>query len=334
MTKPLAVSIGDPSGIGADIILGAWAKRKSFELPKFIVVGDPAMIERRSKQLGLSTKLTTVGSSDTLVINDDALCVVALENSQNGAPGEPCSADANGTIEAIKRCVDLVLDGSAAGVVTCPINKKVLYDTGFTHPGHTEYLAELAYNKTGADVRPVMMLAGPELKVIPVTIHIPLSEVANVLTCALIVETATITANSLRNEFGISNPRLAISGLNPHAGEGGSIGKEDETIIRPAVENLVNAGTDATGPLPADTMFHSAARNQYDAALCMYHDQALIPAKTLAFDESVNVTLGLPFIRTSPDHGTAFDIAGSGKANPASFVAALKTAAAMVRNKT
>ncbi len=329
MTKPLAVSIGDPSGIGPDIILSAWLHRKSHNLPSFFIAGDPAMIERRSKLLGLDLTIAVINPEDAAKCDDDTLSVLALSNHQEGKAGKPSAADAAGTIEAIERCVDLVLEGTAAAIVTCPINKKALYDTGFMHPGHTEFLAELAVKKTGIETQPVMMLAGPDLKVIPVTIHIPLSKVPEQLTTELIVETGIIVANELGSRFGISHPRLAISGLNPHAGESGALGDEDDTIIQPAVAQLIEAGIDASGPLPADTMFHPAARAQYDAALCMYHDQALIPAKTLAFDDSVNVTLGLPFVRTSPDHGTAFDIAGSGKANPASFVAALKMAAAM-----
>jgi 4-hydroxythreonine-4-phosphate dehydrogenase len=210
--------------------------------------------------------------------------------------------------------------------VTCNIAKKPLYDGGFSFPGHTEYLAHLATLYTGKTTMPVMMLAGPDLRTVPVTIHIPLSQVPQALTTELIVATARITAADLRNRFGLGKPRLAISGLNPHAGEGGAMGNEDQDVIAPAIATLRAEGIDAFGPLPADTMFHPRARAGYDAALCMYHDQALIPAKALAFDEAVNVTLGLPFIRTSPDHGTAFDIAGKGIARPDSLIAALKLA--------
>jgi 4-hydroxythreonine-4-phosphate dehydrogenase len=230
-------------------------------------------------------------------------------------------------VEAIDRSVEMALSGSASAVVTCPIAKKPLYDAGFAFPGHTEYLAHLAERRTGKAIRPVMMLAGPELRTIPVTIHIPLADVSKVLTSELVFETGYIVAHDLKTRFGMDRPRLAVAGLNPHAGEGGAMGHEDAEIVLPAVERLRVLGIDARGPLPADTMFHARARKTYDAALCMYHDQALIPAKTLAFDEAVNVTLGLPFIRTSPDHGTAFDIAGQGVAKPDSLIAALRMAA-------
>jgi 4-hydroxythreonine-4-phosphate dehydrogenase len=224
-----------------------------------------------------------------------------------------------------------VFAGSAAAVVTNPIAKSVLYAAGFTHPGHTEYLAELAerHQPSAVPALPVMLLWSPELSVVPVTIHLPLREVLNVLNTDLIVQTARIVTRDLTSRFGIERPRLALSGLNPHAGEDGTLGLEDRDIIAPAVALLQAEGIAARGPLPADTMFHAAARRTYDCALCMYHDQALIPAKTLAFDHAVNVTLGLPFIRTSPDHGTAFDIAGSGRADPSSLIAALKLAAQM-----
>jgi 4-hydroxythreonine-4-phosphate dehydrogenase len=254
------------------------------------------------------------------------LPVVPLYARHVDSPGEPDPANAAGTIEAIDRAVADCLAGSAAAVVTCPIAKKPLYDAGFGFPGHTEYLAHLASRHTGKQVTPVMLLAGPDLRTVPVTIHIPLAEVPKVLTRELIVAVARITAADLKSRFGIARPRLAIAGLNPHAGEGGAMGQEDAAIVAPAVETLKAEGIDAVGPLPADTMFHPRARASYDAALCMYHDQALIPAKTLAFDEAVNVTLGLPFIRTSPDHGTAFDIAGRGIARADSLIAALRLA--------
>jgi 4-hydroxythreonine-4-phosphate dehydrogenase len=243
--------------------------------------------------------------------------------------GHPDPRNGPAVVEAIRRAVADIRAGHAAAVVTNPIAKKVLYDSGFAFPGHTEFLAELAKEWTGRPVRPVMMMAGPELKVVPVTIHIALAEVPKRLDEALIVDTGRILAEDLAARFGIDHPRLAVAGLNPHAGEGGAMGDEDERIVRPAVEALRHMGIDARGPLPADTLFHPEARRSYDAALCMYHDQALIPLKTLAFDDGVNVTLGLPFIRTSPDHGTAFDIAGTGRARPNSLVAALRLAAEM-----
>jgi 4-hydroxythreonine-4-phosphate dehydrogenase len=237
-------------------------------------------------------------------------------------------------VEAIDRAVDDVRQGKAAAMVTNPVNKLALRRGGFAYPGHTEYLGHLAERWTGEPAHPVMMIAGPDLRTVPVTIHLPLAEVPRLLNKDTIVATGRIVAAELEKRFGLPRPRIAVAGLNPHAGEHGTIGKEDDEIVRPAVEMLQSLGIDAIGPLPADTMFHAAARASYDAALCMYHDQALIPAKTLAFDEAVNVTLGLPFVRTSPDHGTAFDIAGSGRASPSSLMAALRLAAAMARAET
>jgi 4-hydroxythreonine-4-phosphate dehydrogenase len=320
---PLAVSLGDPSGIGPDVLLGAWFNRKAYDLPRFFVAGDMGFLERRANLLKLDI---TFHDYAKLGIRDESLAVLDLGHPLIGKAGAPETKDANGTIKSIDTCVELTLSGKAAGVVTCPINKHILYEAGFKQPGHTEYLAELGSKHTGKTIKPVMMLAGPDLRTVPVTIHIALHKVSQQLSEALIIETATITAQDLKSKFGIINPRLAISGLNPHAGENGSMGHEDAQIIEPAIAHLKSKGIDAWGPLPADTMFHKRARETYDVAICMYHDQALIPAKTLGFDDAVNVTLGLPFIRTSPDHGTAYDIAGTGKANPSSFIAAMKMA--------
>jgi 4-hydroxythreonine-4-phosphate dehydrogenase len=226
-----------------------------------------------------------------------------------------------------------VRDGSAVAIVTNPINKRSLYDAGFRHPGHTEFLGALAETWGAGPVRPVMMLAAPELRTVPVTIHVALAEVARTLTAALIAETARVVVRDLHGRFAIARPRIAVAALNPHAGEGGAMGDEDDRIVRPAVEALRGEGIEVRGPLPADTMFHAAARATYDAALCMYHDQALIPVKTLAFAEAVNLTLGLPFVRSSPDHGTALDIAGTGKADPTSLAAALRLAARLAANE-
>ena len=320
---PLAVSLGDPSGIGPDVLLRAWAERVQNPLPPFFVAGDIELLRRRAVQLDIACDLEIYEPGDVIV---DAISVFDTGFSCRGEPGKPDSDDAKATIAAIRKCVELTMDGKAGGVVTCPINKAVLYSAGFSHPGHTEFLGDLAKEITGKAHQPVMMLAGPELRTVPVTIHIALHDVPQSLTQDMIVETGTITARDLTSRFGIESPRLAVSGLNPHAGENGSMGKQDQNIIAPAISVLRANGIDAVGPMPADTMFHEAARKSYDVAICMYHDQALIPAKTLAFDEAVNVTLGLPFIRTSPDHGTAYDIAGTGKANPSSFVAALRMA--------
>src|SRR5947207_326521 len=258
-----------------------------------------------------------------------------LALSATAEPGRPDNTSAAAAIASIDRAVADVLGGQAGAVVTNPIAKSVLYKAGFTDPGHTEYLARLSFQQTGDPAWPVMMLWSPEVAVVPVTIHMPVKEVPQRLTRDLIFETGRVVARDLIDRFGIVQPRLAIAGLNPHAGEEGAMGKEDATVVRPAIERLVADGIDARGPLPADTMFHEAARRTYDAALCMYHDQALIPIKTLAFDHAVNVTLGLPFVRTSPDHGTAFDIAGTGTADATSLVAALRLAArlAMADNR-
>jgi 4-hydroxythreonine-4-phosphate dehydrogenase len=321
---PLALSVGDPSGVGPEIAIAAW--QAGAGVPPFYLLADPALIAARARQVGASVAIAETTPVEAARAFARALPVVPLDARFIDSAGRPDPANAAGTIEAIDRAVAGCLAGDAAAIVTCPIAKKPLYDVGFRFPGHTEYLAHLASLHTGADVTPVMLLAGPQLRTVPVTIHIPLAEVPKALTTELIVTTARITAADLESRFGIARPRLAIAGLNPHAGEGGAMGAEDERIIRPAIDRLKAAGIDAFGPLPADTMFHAQARTGYDVAICMYHDQALIPAKALAFDEAVNVTLGLPFIRTSPDHGTAFDIAGKGVARADSLIAALRLA--------
>lgn len=329
---PLALSIGDPSGIGPEIALAAWRNRHRGAVRPFYLLGDPALIAARARNVGIDVKVAEIKPEEASRVFEHGLPVVPLEARFIDKPGQPDQTNAQGVIEAIDRAVGDTLDGKAAAVVTCPIAKKPLYDAGFAFPGHTEYLAHLATRHTGRPVTPVMLLAGPDLRTVPVTIHIPLATVPTVLTIDLITTTARIVASDLATRFGILNPRLAIAGLNPHAGEEGSMGKEDEEIVRPAIEILRGEGIDARGPLPADTLFHARARSGYDVALCMYHDQALIPAKTLAFDEAVNVTLGLPFIRTSPDHGTAFDIAGKGIARPDSLIAALALARKLADN--
>jgi 4-hydroxythreonine-4-phosphate dehydrogenase len=323
MIRPLAVTLGEPAGIGPDITLTAWLGRAEHRLPPFYVAGDPELLQRRARALGLAIPLTAVTPDEAAAAFPTALPVVPLDVAATAAPGHPDASSAPAAIASIRRAVADVMAGHAAAVVTNPIAKSVLYRNGFAEPGHTEYLARLATDATGRPARAVMMLWSPELAVVPVTIHLPLREVAELLTTELIVDTARIVARDLATRFGIARPRLAIAGLNPHAGEDGAMGDEDRTIVAPAVEILRAEGIEARGPLPADTMFHAGARRGYDAALAMYHDQALIPIKTLAFDHAVNVTLGLPFVRTSPDHGTAFDIAGSGRASPSSLIAAL-----------
>ncbi|AOF89924.1 4-hydroxythreonine-4-phosphate dehydrogenase PdxA [Sinorhizobium sp. RAC02] len=323
---PLALTMGDPAGIGPDITLALWSNRHALSLPPFLFVGDAQVLRERAKVLGLDITVASATPEEATRLFSDALPVLSCDCSETVTSGRPDSRNAAAITGAIETAVALTLAGRTAAVVTNPIAKAVLYDAGFGFPGHTEFLADLAAKATGKEALPVMLLAGPKLRSVPVTIHIPLKDVPTVLTQELIVETATITERDLRQRFGIARPRLAIAGLNPHAGETGTIGLEDEAIVRPAVERLKAAGIDAVGPLPADTMFHDAARATYDVAICMYHDQALIPAKALGFDDSVNATLGLPFIRTSPDHGTAFAIAGKGVAKPDSLLAAIRLA--------
>jgi 4-hydroxythreonine-4-phosphate dehydrogenase len=332
MTKPLALTIGEPAGIGPDIAIAAWQKRHELGIPPFYLIGDKVFLAARAQLLGADLPLADATPTDAVRRFADALPVVDVGHRITALPGKPDDSSAPAAIAAIRNAVADVASGRASAVVTNPIAKSVLYRAGFRHPGHTEFLAELAGNGGPAPL-PVMMLWSPELAVVPVTIHLPLRDAIAGLSSDLIVRTARIVATDLKARFGIARPRLAISGLNPHAGEDGALGTEDQTIIAPAIATLRAEGIDVRGPLPADTMFHAAARNTYDCAICMYHDQALIPIKTIAFDDGVNVTLGLPFIRTSPDHGTAFDIAGTGKANPASLIAALRLAARMAEAK-
>jgi 4-hydroxythreonine-4-phosphate dehydrogenase len=333
MAKPLALTSGEPAGIGPDIALEAWLRRAELDLPPFYLLGDRAFFAERAKILGMKVELADVGPEDARDIFANALPVVATGENATARPGLPDVTSANAALASIRHAVDHVRTGQASAVVTNPIAKSVLYRAGFRHPGHTEFLAELAADG-GVAPQPVMMLWSPTLAVVPVTIHLSLRDALADLTTELIVSTARIAVADLKARFGLAAPRLAVSGLNPHAGEDGSLGTEDITVVTPAIEILRRDGIDARGPLPADTMFHAAARKTYDCAICMYHDQALIPIKTIAFEDAVNVTLGLPFIRTSPDHGTAFDIAGTGKANPSSLVAALRLAARMATTRS
>jgi 4-hydroxythreonine-4-phosphate dehydrogenase len=327
MSKPLALTLGEPAGIGPDLTLAVWQRRHELRLPPFYVIADPRGLERRAQRLGLHIPIDSVTPEQAASCFAEALPVVDLKRPADAEPGTPNGNSAAAAIASINRAVEDVAGGVASAVVTNPIAKSVLYKSGFAEPGHTEYLAKRWFDLTGEPAWPVMMLWSPEVAVVPVTIHIPFKDVPERLTRDLIFETGRVVAQDLTRRFGVAKPRLAVAGLNPHAGEDGTMGKEDATVVQPAVERLVGDGIDARGPLPADTMFHEAARRTYDAALCMYHDQALIPIKTLAFDHAVNTTLGLPFVRTSPDHGTAFDIAGTGKANPSSLIAALRLAA-------
>jgi 4-hydroxythreonine-4-phosphate dehydrogenase len=326
---PIALTVGEPGGIGPDITIAAWLRRFEEDVPAFLFLGDADVLARRALAMGVDLTTARVAPEDAVATFADALPCLADSPPLNGTPGVLDPSDAPAIVASIRGAVEMLRAGRAGAVVTNPIHKKALNDIGFPFPGHTEFLAHLAEELFAVTCRSVMMLAGPDLRVVPVTIHIPLAAVPAALTNDLIVRTGEIVARDLKLRFGLAAPRLAVSGLNPHAGEDGMLGHEDSEIVRPAVEALCRAGIDAVGPLSADTMFHPAARSTYDAALCMYHDQALIPIKTLAFDEGVNVTLGLPFIRTSPDHGTALPLAGSGKARPTSLLHALRLADAM-----
>ena len=319
------MTYGEPAGIGPDLALMLWCARHAHDVPPFVLHGDPEHLARRAERLGLAVSI-----GDAAAPFDRALPVRPLAHELRAEPAQPVETDAAGVVASIVAAVDAVARGEAPAMVTLPINKEALYRAGFDHPGHTEFLAALAAERfDGPAPRPVMMIAGPELRTVPVTIHAPLSAVPGLLSVDLIADTVRIVVRDLAERFGIARPRIALAGLNPHAGESGTIGAEDENVVRPAAEALRAEGLDVAGPLPADTMFHPRARALYDAAVCMYHDQALIPAKTLAFDEGVNVTLGLPFVRTSPDHGTAFDIAGTGAARIDSTLAALRLAREM-----
>jgi len=325
---PLAMTMGDPAGIGPELALAAWRDRTPSA--PFFVVTAPAIVAATARRLKFDARFVETDPAGATAAFPKGLPVVPLRNTVEDRPGRPSAANAAATIESIDRAVEAVRQGAARAVVTNPIAKAVLYEAGFRFPGHTEYLGELA-KAWGERAFPVMMICSDALKVVPVTIHVPLAEAPQVLTSELIVKTARVVDRDLRARFGLARPRLAVAGLNPHAGEGGAIGREEITVIAPAIGTLRAEGIDVVGPLPADTMFHPKARERYDVALAMYHDQGLIPAKTLAFDEGVNVTLGLPFVRTSPDHGTAFDIAGKGLANPASLIAAVRLADRLTR---
>jgi 4-hydroxythreonine-4-phosphate dehydrogenase len=329
MTKPLALTMGEPAGIGGEIALKAWFERRDTGVTPFFVIDDPTRLERLAASLGWNVALRPIAApEEATAVFGAALPVLPLALPRPVETGRPDPANAAAVIRAITTGVDLVKADRAGALVTNPIQKEALYAAGFRHPGHTEFLAELAGGAT-----PAMLLAAADLRVVPVTIHQPLREALAALTTAKIVATGEIAAAGLRRDFGIAQPRLAVAALNPHAGEHGSLGREEIDVIAPAVAALRGAGIDAFGPAPADSLFHAAARRRYDAALCMYHDQALIPLKTIDFAGGVNVTLGLPFIRTSPDHGTALDIAGSGKADPTSLIAALRLAAAMAAER-
>ena len=321
----LALTMGDPAGIGPELSLLAWRALRASG-PAFAILADPAHL----RTLDPAAPIRPVSTlAEAAAAFPDALPVLPVPLASPPVPGRPDPANAPATIASIEQAVRLAQAGDAAAVVTNPVSKAVLYGAGFRHPGHTEFLAAL----TGAPL-PVMLLANDHLRVVPVTIHVGLRAALDGLTAAGIIAAGRILAHALRHQFGIPEPRLAVAGLNPHAGEGGAMGTEEATVIQPAIDALRAEGVDITGPHPPDTMFTPAARAGYDAALCMYHDQALIPLKTLDMASGVNVTLGLPIIRTSPDHGTAFDIAGQGRADPSSLIAALRLAATLSERRT
>ena len=335
MVKPLAVTMGDPAGIGGELSIDAWHSAARHALPPFAVLDDPDRLRAIGEAIGRPAPIRPIaGIDEAAELFPAALPVVPVPLPGPVAPGRPDPHAAAAVLDSIRLAVRLTLGGRAAAVVTNPIAKQVLYRVGFRFPGHTEYLAALTAEGTGRPAPvPVMMIAGPSLRVVPLTIHIPYSAVPSALTPHHVVERARIVAAALCRDFGIDRPRLVLAGLNPHAGEGGTIGTEERSLLAPAVAALQAEGIDIRGPVPADTLFHAAARKRYDAALCPTHDQALIPAKTLDFDQGVNVTLGLPFIRTSPDHGTAFDIAGQGVARPDSLIAAIRLAGALAARR-
>jgi len=314
---PVAISCGEPAGIGPEIAVKAWAALG--DALSLLWIGEPA-------HLPPGTPFTEVSAPEDTP-RPGTLAVLPVAMPGRATPGRPAPGHAPGVVAAIETGARLALEGRVRALVTAPVSKKALIDgANFVFPGHTEFLADIA----GVG-RVVMMLAGPDLRVVPATIHIPLADVPGALTEALVVETVEITARALVRDFGIPAPRIAVAGLNPHAGEGGAMGREEIEVLAPALATLREKGFDVTGPLPADTMFHPRARARYDAAVTIYHDQALVPLKTIAFDEGVNVTLGLPFVHTSPDHGTAFDIAGTGAADATSMIAAIRLADAMAR---
>lgn len=322
---PLAVTMGEPGGIGGEILLKAWSRRRQDEIPPFVAVDDIARLTSISERLDIDVPLKPVGGgAEAVSVFDQALPVAELDDPLEppAEAGTTNVAHGEAVVGSIEVATQWVFEGQASAVVTNPIQKQSLYEAGFRYPGHTEYLAAL----TGAEGAPVMMLVSPQMRVVPVTIHVPLAEVASQLTTQAIIHAGRVTAQSLRDNFQIISPRIAVAGLNPHAGEGGTIGEEEKSIILPAIQTLQSDGIKISGPHPADTLFHARVRGNADAFLCMYHDQALIPLKTLDFDRGVNLTLGLPIVRSSPDHGTALDIAGTGTANPESFIEALKLA--------
>jgi 4-hydroxythreonine-4-phosphate dehydrogenase len=321
LIEPLAVALGDPAGIGPEITAKAWERRETDGLAPFFAVGAPEAL----RAVWGGPIEVVAGPDEAARCFRQALPVIRIDAAGSTVPGQPTLEGARNALDSLELAVGLTRSGASSGLVTGPVSKAQLYAIGFTHPGQTEFVAE----RCGIAAEMVaMMLAGPTLRTVPVTTHVALRDVPGLITTELIVTRGRTTIRALRHLFGIERPRLAVAGLNPHAGEGGALGREEIDIILPAIERLREEEGDVTGPHSADTMFHERARARYDAALCLYHDQALVPLKTLHFDEGVNITLGLPIVRTSPDHGTAFDIAGRGRAEPTAMLAALRMAAA------
>lgn len=332
---PFLVTMGEPAGIGGELTLMAWRAAQARRLPPFATIDDAKRLEALARKIAIDVPIIPISAPDEAIhVFAKGLPVLDQPLTAPVAPGVPEPGNAPQVIGAIERAVAMTLNGEAAGLITNPIHKESLYAAGFTAPGHTEFLAHTIAALTHRPPRsPVMMLTARDLKVVPVTIHQPLKDAIATLSTPMIVEAARITAAALRQDFALDTPRLAVAGLNPHAGEGGTLGREEIDIITPAVTELRGQGLRVEGPFPADTLFHDAARKAHDAVLCMYHDQALIPVKTIDFWGGVNVTLGLDIVRTSPDHGTAFALAGTGKANPESFFAALCLAAEIAGNR-
>lgn len=322
--------MGEPSGIGPDLVLKLFAERASHDLPAFAIYGEPKFLAARAARLGLALEIAVTSPAEASDAFATALPVIAIDGLVADHPGKPTGTSAPVVIEAIRRAVADTLHGGCRALVTAPIHKGVLYGAGFEYPGHTEFLAALCAQGGTAHL-PVMMLAHNDLRAVPLTIHVPLHAVPKLVTAQLITQTVRITAHDLRTRFGIAQPRIGVAGLNPHAGEGGTIGLEEADIIAPAIHALQQEGILVEGPAPADTLFYPPHWRRYDVVIAMYHDQALIPIKTVAFEDAVNVTLGLPIVRTSPDHGTAFDLAGTGRGSAASLLAAIRMADAMSR---
>ena len=324
---PIALTMGDPAGIGGELTLRCWLARPGVN---FVALDDPERLAGVARFLGLDVPIRIVDrAADAAAVWQQALPILPVRLAEPAIPGQPNPANAASVVASIERATTLCLAGEASAMVTNPINKAALYQAGFHYPGHTEFLAVL----TGAAGQQIMMLASPHLKVVPVTVHASLRASIAMLTTQMIIDAARTTAAALRRDFGLAQPRLAVAGLNPHAGEQGALGDEETMLIQPAIDALRAEGIAVSGPWPPDTMFTPAARQRYDVAICMYHDQALIPLKTLDMDHGVNVTLGLPIVRTSPDHGTAYDIAGKGVADPSSLIAALNLAAELAGSR-